>query len=332
MARNRIIPIFVPHIGCPHHCVFCNQRRISGRQRAVTASEVRAIVEEALPKAGAGAEVAFYGGSFSAVDPAYQQELLGAVAPFLRNGAISSIRISTRPDAIDPETLDRLRRSGVKTVELGCQSMEDTVLRRSERGHTRAQVLEAAAQLKAFDMRMILQMMTGLPGDVDETALATAHALADLKPDGVRIYPTVVVRDTTLYDDFCRGGYHAQSVEEATELCARILRIFIDRSIPVLRIGLQPTDELTGGGAVAGAYHPALGELVKSRVYRNTAERLLEPHRGTETVTLGVAPNRISLMVGQKRCNLAWLRDTFGISRVKVEGAGVKDWEIILQS
>lgn len=332
MVRNRIIPIFVAHLGCPHQCVFCDQRRIAGVQRAVTPEEAAAQLRQGLERSGSGAEGAFYGGSFTAVAPDYQQALLDAAAPLLRSGQLSALRVSTRPDAVSEEALERLWHGGVRTVELGCQSMDDTVLRESGRGHDRQSVLQAVALLRLHGFRVILQMMTGLPGDTDEKAMETAHALSDLQPDGVRIYPTVVIRGTELEDRWRKGIYRPQTVEEAVDLCARLLPVFLSWKIPVLRIGIQPTEELSGGEAVAGAYHPALGELVKSRVYRNRAEQILAPIAGCKEAVLGVAPNRISLMTGQKRCNPLWLQRRFSIGTVRVMAVEAEDWEIFLQS
>lgn len=332
MVRNHIIPMFIPHIGCPHQCVFCDQRRISGADQPVTPEQVRAALRAALPHCTGSAEAAFYGGSFTAMAPAYQQSLLNAVQPFLEDGSVSSIRISTRPDAVDAAALERLRRAGVRTIELGCQSMDPDVLRCSGRGHGREAVFHAAEAVRRGGFRMILQMMTGLPGDTEQSALRTARTLADLRPDGVRIYPTVVVRGTELHRRYLEGTYRPQTVEDATELCAKLLPIFLEAEIPILRIGLQATEELRAGGAVAGAYHPALGELVRSRVYRRRACELLSAQTGRTAVTLGVAPNRVSLMVGQKRCNLIWLQERFSITRIKVVAADVGDWQILLQS
>lgn len=332
MARNRIIPIFVANLGCPHRCVFCDQRRIAGVQRAVTPAEVSELLRLGLERSGPGAEAAFYGGSFTAVPPDYQQQLLDAAAPFLQSGQLSALRVSTRPDAVNTETVERLWRGGVRTVELGCQSMDDGVLLVSGRGHDRQAVLQATELLRQRGFHVILQMMTGLPGSSDKTDLETARALADLRPDGVRIYPTVVVCGTELEAWYRQGRYQPQTVEEAVVLCARILELFLERGIPVLRIGLQPTDALSGGDAVAGPYHPALGELVKSRLYRNRAEKLLAPMTGEAMAVLGVAPNRISWMTGQRGCNLRWLEERFSIGTIRVAATKAEDWEIILQS
>ena len=331
MARNRILPIFVPHRGCPHQCVFCDQRTISGCRRPVTAADVTRLLTEALPLAGQGAEAAFYGGSFTAIPAEQQQELLDAVGPFLQTGAVVSVRVSTRPDAITPEALERLRRGGVCTVELGCQSMDDAVLNASGRGHGREVVAPAVALLRQYGFSVILQMMTGLPEQTDESAVETARALAALRPDGVRLYPTVVVRGTALAERYADGSYRPQSLEKATALGAKILELFLHSDIPVLRIGLQPSEELAQS-VVAGPYHTALGELVKSRVYRNRAQALLETVKPGSDAVLAVAPNRVSLMTGQKRCNVHWLRQQYDLHSLRIVPEPMEDWEIRLQS
>lgn len=331
MARNRILPIFVPHRGCPYQCVFCDQRTISGCRRPVTAADVTRLLTKALPLSGQGAEAAFYGGSFTAIPAEQQQELLDAVGPFLQTGAVASVRVSTRPDAITPEALERLRRGGVRTVELGCQSMDNTVLKASGRGHGREVVAPAVALLRQYGFAVVLQMMTGLPEQTDESALETARALAALQPDGVRLYPTVVVRGTALAERYADGSYRPQSLEEAMALGAKILELFLHSDIPVLRIGLQPSEELAQS-VVAGPYHPALGELVKSRVYRNRAQALLETVKPGSDAVLAVAPNRVSLMTGQKRCNVHWLRQRYSLHSLQIVPEPMEDWEIRLQS
>ena len=268
-ARRRIIPIFIPHLGCPNQCVFCNQKCISGTYSPVTAGTVKNALQAGFARIPEheGTEIAFYGGSFTAIPVQTQEELLNAALPFLSFHRDNSIRISTRPDRIDRETLSRLRSCGVKTVELGAQSMCDDVLRSSERGHAAADTDAAANMVKKAGFDLILQMMTGLPGDTGEKSMHTARQIAQLKPDGVRVYPTVVVRGAPLYDLWLRGAYRAHSVEEAVETCAEVVPVFDCAGIPVIRIGLNPSDELSGGEAVAGAYHPAFGELVRSRIY-----------------------------------------------------------------
>ena len=327
--RRRILPIFVPHAGCPNDCVFCNQKRISGSLFPATAQTVTDALSVLKP--GDGYELAFYGGSFTAIPEEQQEALLAAASPALASGAVSALRVSTRPDAVTPEKLDRLCRYGVKTVELGAQSMCDDVLLKSGRGHTADDTRKAASLVKQMGFSLILQMMTGLPGSDDERDIETAKNLAALRPDGVRIYPTVIIRDTPLEMLWRAGKYREHTVEDAVRVCARILPMFDAAEIPVIRLGLNPTEELSGGSALGGAYHPALGELVRSRIWRDRAERLLAAAERGERVVLTVAPNRVSVMTGQHRCNIEYLREKFSLASLIVRAGSVPDGEILLQ-
>ena len=319
-ARESIIPVFVPHLGCPNDCVFCNQRRISGSLSPARPEDVAAAIDRALSLTPPGTrrQLAFYGGSFTAIPDAEQEALLGAAQPYLERGDIASIRLSTRPDAIDGAVLARLRRYGVETVELGAQSMSDSVLALSGRGHTAADVEEASRAVRAAGFRLILQMMTGLPGSDDETDIGSARSIAALGPDGVRVYPTVIVRDTALFDLWRAGRYKEHTVEDAVRVCARIVPIFEAAGIPIIRMGLNPTEDLSGGDAVGGAYHPALGELVRARIMCGRAEALLEGTAPGADITLRVNPRLMSQLVGQHGANRAYLREKFALKRLKI--------------
>ena len=319
-ARESIIPVFVPHLGCPNDCVFCNQRRISGEQIPAGPDTVKNAIEGAafLP-AGGKRQLAFYGGSFTAI-PVVQQEALLAVAKcYLDRGDINSIRLSTRPDAIDHEVLNRLRFFGVETIELGAQSLDDEVLMLSGRGHTAEDVENASRLIKSRGFKLILQMMTGLPGDTPEKDIETAKKIIALKPDGVRIYPTVIVRDTALFDMWQAGSYHEHTVDTAVQVCAELLPLFEAAGIPVIRLGLNPTDDLSGGDAAGGAYHPALGELVKSHIMLRQAEPLFAGIEPGHRVTLEVGRGKNSQMVGQKRSNILYLKEKFALKELKVK-------------
>lgn len=332
-ARQTIIPVFVPHVGCPNDCVFCNQRCISGAVRPITPEEVsRAICEgAAITPNGVQRQLAFYGGSFTAIPEAEQIALLEAAQPYLTDGTLSSLRLSTRPDAIDETVLQRLRRYGVKTIELGAQSMDDTVLTLAGRGHTAAQVTEAARLVKEFGFELILQMMTGLPGDEDgEASLLTARAIAALRPHGVRIYPTVIVRDTALFEQWQAGSYREHTVEAAVDICARIVPIFEDAGIPIIRLGLNPTEDLSAGAAAGGAYHPALGELVRSRMLLNTVRERLRGCRAGEKVLIEVGKGRLSQMIGQKRSNVKALQTEFELADLQIRELDRKTNEIFV--
>jgi len=322
-AREHIIPVFVPHIGCPYRCVFCNQHHISGTQKPATAETVHEALRQAAElNIPAPRQLAFYGGSFTAIPPEQQEALLAAAYSGIESGFISSIRLSTRPDAVDAEILDRLKRYGVTMVELGAQSLDDEVLSQSKRGHHASDVVNAAELVKANGFSLVLQMMTGLPGDTLERTVNTAKEIIRLAPDAVRIYPTVVVRDTELYYAWQNGRYHEHTVDEAVEYCAAILPLFTAAGVPVIRLGLNPTEELSGGAAAGGAYHPALGELVKSRILRNRAEDLLkrETLPNPSVATLAVNPSCVSQMIGQHRQNISYLQNTFRLHELKVKG------------
>ena len=333
-ARECVIPVFVPHLGCPHRCVFCDQRRISGSEREASAGTVRQTIMQAaaLPRNGAKRQLAFYGGSFTAIPAAEQEELLFAAAEAVVRGEIDAIRLSTRPDAIDDAVLERLRHYGVETVELGAQSMDDEVLSLSGRGHTARDVETAAAALKAAGFRLILQMMTGLPGSNYEKEIETARRLIALRPNGVRIYPTVIVRGTPLWEMWKRGEYREHTVEDAVRVCAKLVPLFDAALIPVVRLGLNPTERLSGGEAAGGAYHPALGELVRSRILLEKERALLEGVPQGSRVTLGVSPRTLSQAIGQKKENLRILESEFALRELKVVPADAKEGEIVILS
>ncbi len=326
--------MFVPHLGCPNDCVFCNQRRISGHIEPATAQTVRNAIEEAaaLTPPGTKRQLAFYGGSFTAIPEARQLELFEATQPYLADGTISSIRLSTRPDAIDGAVLKRLKKYGVTVVELGAQSMCDRVLELSGRGHDSADVENASELIKASGFDLILQMMTGLPGDTDESCVETAKKIVALEPDGVRIYPTVIVRDTVLCDMWRAGTYKEHTVEDAVRVCAKIVPLFKNAGIPIIRMGLNPTEDLSGGDALGGAYHPALGELVLSRIMLEKARELLRGVEPGSRIVLGVNRSDISKMVGQHRCNVKTLTAAFSLAGLKIHESSVKSGEIRIVS
>lgn len=312
-----IVPIFVPHAGCPCQCVFCNQRTIAGQKQRMTPEQAREIIQHAhaiLP-AGNIPQAAFYGGSFTAIPIEQQEGLLAVTDEFLAAGTISSVRLSTRPDAIDEAVLRRIKRHGVTVIELGAQSMDDTVLQRAKRGHTAEDTVRAAKLIQQAGISLILQTMAGLPGDTRETVRYTAQRIAALKPDGVRIYPVAVLPDTPLYDDWQAGRYQPLDVETAAVWCADMLEIFEQEQIPVIRVGLNPTEELDSTVA-AGAYHPAMGELAYSELwYRRLCRHIQE----TGERTIVVPPRELSRAIGHKKRNVLRLRERFGEIRITAQ-------------
>ena len=231
---SAIIPIFIPHVGCPHDCIFCNQKKIAGTLRAPTADEIYEKISLALSYSGENPQVAFYGGSFTAIPEDEMKAFLGVAKEFIDAGKVSSVRLSTRPDCIDRHILGILREYGVETIELGTQSMIDSVLVRAGRGHTAADTDSAVKLIKEYGFKLILQMMTHLPGSDDEKDLQTAKMIAELSPDGVRVYPTVVIRDTALETMWRDGRYTACTPEKAAYLGGKIIRIFEKANIPMI--------------------------------------------------------------------------------------------------
>ena len=320
-AKRNIIPVFVPFLGCPHTCVFCDQRGISGTAKPPSPEDAYNQIRIAFKKLpnGKAVQVAFYGGSFTAVPEQLQNALLDAANSALE-GFDGNIRVSTRPDYIDEKTVTRLISKNVATIELGAQSMDDTVLAASGRGHTAADTITAAGIVKNSGAVLILQMMTGLPGDTPSRSLQTAREIIKLQPDGVRVYPTVIIRGTHLHELWLKGLYAEHTVTNAVELCAALVPMFEAAVIPIIRLGLNPSDGLSDGDAVAGAYHPAFGELVRSRIYLEKARELLKnanAERGSGVV-LSVQKGQLSAATGQHRCNIEALTSEFGLAGLKI--------------
>lgn len=321
--RTYNIPIFVPHRGCPFDCVFCNQRRITGSIKDVNADTVRETIEAYLKTIAdaknAKIEAAFFGGSFTGIPLDEQTELLSAAYEYVKSGRINGIRLSTRPDYIDAEILDNLKKYGVTTIELGVQSMDDDVLIKSGRGHTAQDVKRAVRLIKEYDFVLGLQMMTGLPGDTDEKSIYTAREIIKLKPEIVRIYPTLTINDTSLEDMYKSGEYVPQTVDEAVSLCKTLLLMFEADNIKVIRLGLQSTDEICeNGSVVAGPVHSAFGEIVENAIYYD----LIMDAVGDSTdcaITIAVNDRETSKAVGNKRRNILKIKDERNID-LKIAG------------
>lgn len=334
--RNRILPVFIPHLGCPYHCVFCNQNAITGQDYSATAEMVNIELEQVGCRRyeacdSAPFEVAFYGGSFTAIPKEVQETLLSIVQPYRATGWVRSIRCSTRPDAISPDILQLLGRYGVETIELGCQSMDDDVLIKSGRGHKAEDVVRASRLIRDEGFHLILQMMTGLPGSDPDKDLQTARELIELDPDGVRIYPTVIIRNTPLFNMWKKGECEEHKVEDAVCICSRIVPMFLESGIPVIRLGLNPSDDLSGGTAAGGAYHPSFGELVYSRIMRNRAEQILQSRKMSGLVELHVSPSFVSKMTGNRKSNLDYLSRIFPDMEFRViPDDSVPDWDVAI--
>ncbi len=295
------IAIFVPHIGCPHMCSFCDQRSITGQSFIPRADDVQRICADALKNSSVShdSEAAFFGGSFTAIERGYMTELLQAAQPFIGKDKFSGIRISTRPDYIDDETLSLLKKYNVTAIELGAQSMSNSVLEANERGHTAEQIETAARLIKAHGFELGLQMMIGLYKSSEADERETMRRIAMLAPDTVRIYPTVIIKGTRLAELFESGEYKPFEFDKAVELSVEAMKLFYARNIKVIKVGLHAS-ELVETSLVGGFYHPAFRELCESRLYRDCIER---HSLGQSRIKVSVSPNAVSLVSGHKKCN-----------------------------
>ncbi|TAL33235.1 MAG: radical SAM protein [Spirochaetes bacterium] len=318
MPKTQItIPVFVPHLGCPHTCVFCNQRVTAGGADTPTPDQVRGLILHYLGTVQPGVrriEVAFFGGSFTAINPSVQRALLGTAREFLEAGTVHGIRVSTRPDCVDEPALELLAEYGVDTVELGAQSLDDGVLSLADRGHSAEDIRRAFRAVRGRGMRCVLQLMCGLPGDTHAKAVGSAREAALMNPDGARIYPVVVLPGTGLETLFREGRYVPLTLEQAVETAADMTGEFSCEGVPVIRTGLHPLRPEEAARIVSGPYHPAFGFLVRARLRRREAESLLAAaldERRLEhpkRVVLVLPERKAGEYLGGGRENLEWLR------------------------
>lgn len=336
MAKTMVIPVFIPHLGCGHSCVFCNQRKIAGSYDLPGQAGLAAQVvgyRKSWHEAGE-VQLAFYGGSFTGLEVHHQERLLGYAEGFKAAGLIEKIRLSTRPDYIDGDILARLLANQVDIVELGVQSLNDQVLVASKRGHSAHQVLEAVAMIRQTPLILGLQVMVGLPGDTPKRSLETARAVVDLAPDFVRIYPTAVIEDTTLAAWWREGLYEPWDEDVMLDTLAQMVGLFNAAQVPIVRIGLQATDNLQlGRDLLAGAYHPAMGELVKGRLFRMDMEAQLAglDLRDSGSILIACHPKDRSQVVGQKKCNLTYLAQKYKREAVICPDEGLSRGQVFIR-
>lgn len=333
MKKQYIIPIFVPHLGCPNDCIFCNQKSISGQKSNMTKEEAKKIIDdylESIKNEDAQVEIAFYGGSFTAIETNLQEELLQTAYKYIEDGRVESIRISTRPDCIDKEILKRLKKYKVKTIELGVQSANDYILKRTNRGHTFADVKKASKMVRWHGFKLGHQMMVGLPESTRIDEINTAKALIKLKPKMIRIYPVLVVKNTQLEKEYQNGRYEPLPLVQAVEICKELVRMFANKNIEIIRIGLQSTDEITEPGkkqsqVVAGPYHPAFRQLVESAMwYDAIVGKIKKLNVKVKEVEVTVNPIDVNQVIGHKKENIQKLKDTYDVDLVLKQDETIK--------
>lgn len=315
-----IIPVFVPHEGCPHDCCFCDQKKISGQKSIPTDNEIRKNIDSYLNIVSNYdvVQIAFFGGSFTAIPKETQKKYLDIASAYIRAGYVDSIRVSTRPDYIDDETLNILKSYNVRTIELGAQSMDDNVLKASRRGHNSLATVNASELIKRYGFELGLQTMTGLPGSTYESDIKTADEIIRLCPDIVRIYPTVVIYGTFLHYLYENKKYIPPSLEETIALCAELMLKYKSNHIEVIRMGLQSSDGISlDGDIAAGPYHPAFGQLVRSKIAYENLTKIGDVQNNTFTAY--VPERELSDYIGQKKSNIKALKEEFGYKDVFIK-------------
>ncbi len=332
--KKRIIPIFVPHRGCPHDCIFCNQKKITGVSTEVTSEEARNIIEEYLPTIpkDASVEIAFFGGSFTAIDEKTQNELLSVAKEYVDKGLVSDIRMSTRPDCISVDILNRLKEYKTTIIELGVQSMDAKVLHDSARGHDMESVIESAHLIKESGINLGLQMMVGLPSDTEEKCIETARKFIELDPFCVRIYPTLVVKDTGLETLLNKGEYKPFTLEQCISIVKKLLVLFYVNNINVIRVGLQATEDIQlGKGIVDGPYHAAFRELFEGEMIKDYLHYLVIRNKTVSNIEVKTNNKNISKVVGNKKSNKLFFKKQLNINmNTKPENLEEDEFIIIL--
>jgi histone acetyltransferase (RNA polymerase elongator complex component) len=329
MAKKQVtIPIFLPNQGCPNRCIFCNQGKSLGSSQVTTLTEAEAKIQVYLAKISHSIEiieVAFFGGNFTGLPIKVQVEFLQMAFRFKQQGSIHRIRLSTRPDFLNPEKMKLLAKYQVDTIELGVQSFSNEVLNASARGHSAEDVYRAVELCRLFQINFVLQLMAGLPGDSREGAVSSAKRAALLKPAAVRIFPAVVLKDTVLAGLYLKGMYQPLDMNEAIEICKEMYLIFRENNIPVIRMGLHPfADE----DIVAGPYHPSFGFFVKARVKRDELEQKISEilSGGDMELSLHIQLPNIGKeeYLGYKRENIRYLQSKFPgkIFKISIQGSG----------
>ena len=337
MEKQYVIPIFVPHLGCPNDCIFCNQKSISGQTKMLTEEDMINQIEyylESFKDKNAPKEIAFFGGSFTGIDIETQEKFLKIAKSYIDAGKVDSIRISTRPDYINKEILKMLKKYKVKTIELGVQSAVDYILQRSNRGNTFKDVKKASRLIRWNGFVLGHQMMVGLPESTELDEINTAKKLIKLKPKIVRIYPVLVIKNTKLEKEYNEGIYKPLTIVQAVERCKEIVYLFNKKNIQVIRIGLQTTDEICspeteGSDVVAGPYHPAFRQLVETSLwYDSILDKIKKLNDKVKTAQIIANPVDVNNIIGHKKENILKLKETYNLDVQIVQDDKIKQGTI----
>lgn len=319
----------MPHLGCPHDCVFCNQKRISGVERPLERNELHKEIENTLSTLDYSnnprVEIAFFGGSFTGIEASLQKIYLEIGQSYIKQGKVHGLRLSTRPDYITEEILGYLKHYGVQVIELGVQSMHDDILRASNRGHNRADVIYASTLIKSYGFTLGIQLMPGLPLDTIDRFKATVDDAIALQPDIIRLYPTLIIKDTELADQYASGQYLPMSLADAVSSCSYGLESCIKHNIQVIRLGLQPSDAVSeNGDVVAGPFHPSFRQLVEGELFlkwiKEEIAMLNWQKNASSELIITCCPKQISSVSGMNKRNKIALQEAYGFSKIKIVG------------
>lgn len=315
MKKHAIIPIFIPHQGCPNDCIFCNQKKITARQPQPDEKKIKGTIETYLSTLSHRGletiEIAFFGGSFTGLPLADQSRYLAIALEYKQRGLVDKIHLSTRPDYISPEILDNLRSHSVDVIELGVQSFDDSVLAQSNRGHDSKIVYESAAMIKSYGFELGIQLMIGLPGDSPETCAYSARETVKIAPSIARLYPTIVICETELMELYRKGEYTPLSTEDAISITKNMYQILDDAGINIIRVGLKSSDLIQEGGEIAGAFHPAFRQLVEGEIAKEQLEASIGEIREPAFVTFVSNQRCFSNMIGNKKRNKHYFREKY---------------------
>ncbi len=334
MIKHYTIPVFIPELACPFRCAFCNQEKISGHRHIPEESEIRSIVDSYLKsfkQPERHVEIGFFGGTFTGIPLEEQERYLKTVVPYLKSGLINGIRLSTRPDYINKEVLDLLKKYGVTTIELGAQSLDDEVLKASYRGHTAERVAAASKAILDYGFDLGLQMMIGLPGDTFEKSMTTAEKIIALGASNTRIYPALVIKDTAMHRWYKQGRYHPLSLDEAVEWSKHLLLLFEKNNVAVIRMGLHPSEGLVDGSElVAGPFHPSFRELVLTEIWGDILKPLTDKIAEKENIVIKVNPSQLNYATGYSGKNRKRLLQNFNSVKI-IASSKIKGRDFIVE-
>ena len=333
--KKYIIPIFIPHYGCSHDCVFCNQNKITGQNTEITRTYVENVIDSHLKniKLPRDIEIAYYGGSFTALSIQQQTALLMPAYHLVTKKIVNSIRVSTRPDCITIEILRNLISLGVETIELGVQSLDDAVLTASNRGHSSNDVYNAVTLIRKTSLKLVLQIMPGLPGDDFTKIIKTGYKIVRLNPDYVRVYPTIVIENTKLSQLYQQQRYNPLTIGEAVQVCSFLKILFEENNVSIIRMGLQSTTELESDSTVlAGPYHPSFGEMVESYLFQVIINNILEQiNMKKRDITIYHNTKDSSKIRGLKKINILYWKNKFRLDNIIFKAIDIEIGFIIIK-